>query len=86
MLLAALAIRFESGKGQPILYRQERVGERGRVFNLIKFRSMRTDAEKRRRRALGDARATIASRASAGSSVARASTSCRSCGTSCAAT
>lgn len=46
MLLVALAIRLESGKGQPILYRQERVGERGRVFNLIKFRSMRTDAEK----------------------------------------
>ena len=46
MLLVALAIRIESGKGQPILYRQERVGERGRVFKLIKFRSMRTDAEK----------------------------------------
>jgi sugar transferase (PEP-CTERM system associated) len=46
MLLVALAIRIESGRGQPILYRQERVGERGRVFELIKFRSMRTDAEK----------------------------------------
>jgi len=46
MLLVALAIRIESGRGQPILYRQERVGERGRVFQLIKFRSMRTDAEK----------------------------------------
>jgi len=46
MLLVALAIRIESSKGQPILYRQERVGERGRVFQLIKFRSMRTDAEK----------------------------------------
>jgi sugar transferase (PEP-CTERM system associated) len=46
MLLVALAIRLESGKGQPILYRQQRVGERGRVFDLIKFRSMRTDAEK----------------------------------------
>jgi sugar transferase (PEP-CTERM system associated) len=46
MLIVALAIRLESGKGQPTLYRQERVGERGRVFNLIKFRSMRTDAEK----------------------------------------
>lgn len=46
MLLVALAIRLESGAGQPILYRQERVGERGHVFNLFKFRSMRTDAEK----------------------------------------
>ena len=46
MLLTALAIRIESGAGQPLLYRQERVGERGRVFRLIKFRSMRTDAER----------------------------------------
>jgi len=45
MLLAALAIRLESGPGQPILYCQERVGERGCVFRLYKFRSMRTDAE-----------------------------------------
>ena len=40
MLLAALAIRIESGPGQPILYSQERVGEQGRVFRLFKFRSM----------------------------------------------
>lgn len=45
MLLVMLAIRLESGPGQPILYRQERVGERGRTFWLLKFRSMRTDAE-----------------------------------------
>ncbi len=45
MLLVTAAIRLESGAGQPILYRQDRVGERGRVFSLIKFRSMRTDAE-----------------------------------------
>ena len=45
MLLTALAIRIESGKGQPLLYRQTRVGERGKVFSLAKFRSMRTDAE-----------------------------------------
>ncbi|KRF02123.1 sugar transferase [Frateuria sp. Soil773] len=46
MLLVALAIRLESGPGQPVLYRQERVGERGRTFWLLKFRSMRTDAER----------------------------------------
>ncbi|URL60069.1 TIGR03013 family PEP-CTERM/XrtA system glycosyltransferase [Luteibacter flocculans] len=45
MLGVALAIRIESGRGQPILYRQERVGEHGRTFWLYKFRSMRTDAE-----------------------------------------
>jgi len=45
MLLVVLAIRIESGPGQPILYRQERVGARGRTFWLVKFRSMRTDAE-----------------------------------------
>jgi sugar transferase (PEP-CTERM system associated) len=45
MLGTALAIRLESGAGQPIFYRQERVGEHGRTFWLYKFRSMRTDAE-----------------------------------------
>ena len=44
MLLTALAIRLESPG--PVLYRQERVGLFGRVFNVVKFRSMRTDAEK----------------------------------------
>ena len=45
MLLTALAIRLESGRGAPILYRQKRVGENGKVFRLIKFRSMGIDAE-----------------------------------------
>ena len=45
MLLTALAIRLESGWNAPILYRQERVGENGKSFPVIKFRSMRTDAE-----------------------------------------
>src|SRR5204863_5715486 len=42
-LLAAIAIKLES-RG-PTFYKQERVGRNGRVFNVIKFRSMRTDAE-----------------------------------------
>lgn len=46
MLLAALAIWIESGFRGPILYRQIRVGLNGRLFNLIKFRSMRVDAER----------------------------------------
>lgn len=45
MLCVALAIRLGSATGQPILYTQDRVGERGRTFRLYKFRSMRTDAE-----------------------------------------
>ena len=43
MLLTAVAVWLETGS--PVLYRQERVGENGRLFVLMKFRSMRTDAE-----------------------------------------
>ncbi|MCB1962300.1 MAG: TIGR03013 family PEP-CTERM/XrtA system glycosyltransferase [Rhodocyclaceae bacterium] len=44
MLVAVMAILLEDGG--PIYYRQVRVGQNGRQFNVIKFRSMRTDAEK----------------------------------------
>ena len=43
-ILVALAVRLTS-RG-PIFYRQERVGRNGRVFMMVKFRSMRADAEK----------------------------------------
>jgi exopolysaccharide biosynthesis polyprenyl glycosylphosphotransferase len=43
-LLAALLIKLESPG--PALYRQERVGKNGRPFTIMKFRSMRADAEK----------------------------------------
>lgn len=45
MLLAALAIWFESGCRGPILYRQTRVGRDGKLFRILKFRSMSVDAE-----------------------------------------
>lgn len=45
MALTAIAIMLESGPKVPLLYRQQRVGESGRSFQLVKFRSMRTDAE-----------------------------------------
>jgi len=44
--LTALAIRIE-GPG-PVFYAQRRVGENGRHFNMIKFRSMIPDADKYR--------------------------------------
>lgn len=44
MILTALAVVLESG--WPILYSQDRVGARGKVFRIYKFRSMRQDAEK----------------------------------------
>jgi len=46
MLLTALAIMLESGVKAPIFYRQIRVGEQNKHFGVMKFRSMRTDAEK----------------------------------------
>ena len=44
MLIAAIAVKLES-RG-PIFYKQERTGLGGRSFHVVKFRSMRTDAEK----------------------------------------
>ena len=43
-LVAALLIKLESAGG--VFYKQERVGKNGVPFNVIKFRSMRADAEK----------------------------------------
>jgi sugar transferase (PEP-CTERM system associated) len=45
MLLAMLTIKLEDGARAPLFYRQKRVGFHGRVFDVLKFRSMRLDAE-----------------------------------------
>ncbi len=48
MLITALIIYVDDGyrTGAPILYRQQRVGQHGKLFDILKFRSMRPDAEK----------------------------------------
>ncbi|MBD9357733.1 TIGR03013 family XrtA/PEP-CTERM system glycosyltransferase [Methylomonas albis] len=46
MIITTLAIYIESGFGAPVFYRQKRVGYRDIPFDVIKFRSMRIDAEK----------------------------------------
>ena len=43
MALVAVAVKLTSAG--PAVYRQERVGQHGRVFTVFKFRSMRQDAE-----------------------------------------
>ncbi len=43
LLLAAAAIVLEDGG--PVFYQQERVGRNGRIFNVLKLRSMRKNAE-----------------------------------------
>jgi len=59
MILTALVIKIESPG--PVIYRQERVGRAGRPFTVLKFRSMRNDAEKdgiARWASVGDPRVT----------------------------
>jgi sugar transferase (PEP-CTERM system associated) len=46
MVLTALAIKIVEGPKASIFYGQVRVGQYGRPFRLLKFRSMREDAEK----------------------------------------
>jgi len=54
LLAAAAAILLESGR--PVLFRQRRVGRRGRRFQLLKLRTMSADAEERRGELLAHSR------------------------------
>ena len=58
MLLFAIIIKCTDGG--PVLYKQQRLTQGGRVFNVLKFRSMRVDSEKEGARlaAKGDDRVT----------------------------
>ncbi len=46
MLITTILIKLDEGLKAPIFYFQERVGLDGQAFNIVKFRSMRVDAEK----------------------------------------
>jgi lipopolysaccharide/colanic/teichoic acid biosynthesis glycosyltransferase len=62
-LLCAAVIKLEDGG--PVFYTQARVGRRGRVFQALKFRSMRPDADRLTgplQARAGDARVTRAGR------------------------
>ena len=58
-VLLAIAIAIRLREGPPVLFRQERVGLHGRRFEVLKFRTMSTDAEARYGEVVGlsDARA-----------------------------
>lgn len=45
ILLAAIAIKLENPKG-PVLFKQKRVGKNKKQFDILKFRTMRTDTPK----------------------------------------
>lgn len=45
-IMLAVAIAIKVSDGGPVFYRQERLTRGGKVFKIIKFRSMRVDADK----------------------------------------
>lgn len=45
--LVAIAVAVKLSSPGPVLYRQTRVGRHGRLFELVKFRTMATDADDR---------------------------------------
>jgi sugar transferase (PEP-CTERM system associated) len=55
MVLISLAIKIDDGISAPVLYKQCRTGRGNKPFNVLKFRSMREDAE-------GDGQAVWASK------------------------
>lgn len=46
-VLLVIALLVKTSSAGPVFFRQERIGRHGRPFNIIKFRSMYCDAEKK---------------------------------------
>jgi lipopolysaccharide/colanic/teichoic acid biosynthesis glycosyltransferase len=46
-LIALISLALLATSGRPILYRGERVGKDGRIFEMLKFRTLRRGAEER---------------------------------------
>jgi lipopolysaccharide/colanic/teichoic acid biosynthesis glycosyltransferase len=57
-VLAAVALAVLFGTGWPVLFRQVRVGQKGKVFQLLKFRTMRSGKSGPSITARGDSRIT----------------------------
>ena len=59
-LLLIIAVAVKLGSPGPVLFRQQRVGELGREFEILKFRSMTVNAEQKGPAvtAMGDSRVT----------------------------
>ena len=53
-LIALIALALLATNGRPLLYRGERVGRDGRIFQMLKFRTLRRGAEERLGPYLGD--------------------------------
>jgi exopolysaccharide biosynthesis polyprenyl glycosylphosphotransferase len=52
--MAAIAIAIKLDSRGPVIFRQRRVGRNGKIFELLKFRTMVADAEDRREALLGE--------------------------------
>ena len=83
-LFAIVALAILVTTGRPIFYTQERVGQGGRLFRIIKFRSMRLRRRARDRPDLGLGPRHAAAPGSATGCGTPTSTSCPSSSTSCA--
>ena len=44
-VMGAIAVAITLDSGGPILFRHQRLGEKGRLFYMVKFRTMKPDAE-----------------------------------------